>query len=198
MKFLVVFAVVLISASAKAQDESSGAGTDPNASGTFNSGDLNSGSSSPSGVDSGVLPGPADPLAVPTEQQPPVTEVPTTPVPSTTTASNGSFGERIWKMIEEVVSGSETIPMAILRAQIARLNRNLYNIFDYKLVILSDCPELKTVDLGKFAKETTKAILLGENPEKGIISIYHTLALSDSTVRKIISNTSETKPEFES
>ncbi|KAJ8679372.1 hypothetical protein QAD02_015159 [Eretmocerus hayati] len=149
MKFLVVFAVVLISASVKAQDE---AGTYPNTDGLTN-------------VDPGSLQSPVNAPEVPTESQPPVTEAAPILAPSIIPASNDSFGERVWKTLEKIMNGSETVPMALIRAELARLNRNLYSSFDYKLVLLSDCPELKAVEL---PRKTLQDLLFGAPAEKAI------------------------------
>ncbi|KAJ8670263.1 hypothetical protein QAD02_001522 [Eretmocerus hayati] len=171
MKFLLVCAMVLISASAKAQER---ADTDPNANGAPNSGDLNLGGSSPLVTDqvSPVnQPASTEPPALIPETQPiqtPASEPELTPVSTTTEVPLHTINSDIWELIEKVASGSQTIPMGFVRMEVARLNRRLYNTFDYKLVLLSDCPELKCEDLGTFVLTTAEKVTKGMSLEDAI------------------------------
>ncbi|KAJ8679371.1 hypothetical protein QAD02_015158 [Eretmocerus hayati] len=166
MKFLVVFAVVLISASVRAQDA---AGTD---SSTVAAVDLDK-------IENNVLAGfPAEQaggaklpeMPLPVTQPETTSQAPTESAQTSTAepASEDSIGLRFWHIIERIINGSETVPKAAVKAAVDRLNRSLYDIFDYKLILLSECPEMKNVDLGRFAINTAEKILKGNNPEQAI------------------------------
>ncbi|KAJ8679375.1 hypothetical protein QAD02_015162 [Eretmocerus hayati] len=90
----------------------------------------------------------------------------TTPGISSTQAPLETIASDFLKLLERVASGTETIPMAFVRMEVERLNRKLYSNFGYKLAILSDCPELKNVDLGIPILSTAKDILHGKDTEK--------------------------------
>ncbi|KAJ8679373.1 hypothetical protein QAD02_015160 [Eretmocerus hayati] len=157
MKFLVVFAVVLISASVRAQD---GLGNPP--------------------VTDQVYQNPPVEQAVFTEvpitvvpetqtvQAPAIQQTETIPVSTTTEAPLHTIGTDIWDLIVNVASGTENIPMGIVRMEISRLNRKLYNVFDYKLVLLSDCPVLMNEDLGTIGLTTAEKIAKGMSFEDAI------------------------------
>ncbi|KAJ8679315.1 hypothetical protein QAD02_015102 [Eretmocerus hayati] len=61
--------------------------------------------------------------------------------------------------LKSVWNGQKNIPDALASMELKRINKKLYNVFGYKIVRISECPEMKGRDHGKLFLTTLENIL---------------------------------------